>query len=260
MQRYFRTMHRVLGTAIVGGLIVAAPVRAQETRPTPRLAIELEAGPVWQSRNAVQIPNDESATRFSLVPLVGKGPWPAVRGYATWNVNARHALRLLVAPLSIRESGTLSRSIQFAGASYAPGAPVDAEYTFNSYRLTYRYRVWEGAGSTAWVGFTAKVRDATVALEQGASASRKDDLGFVPLLHLAGEWRMTPRWLATADADALAGGPGRAEDVAVKLGYRATPRLSWHVGYRMVEGGADVPAAYSFAWLHYAVASIRWCP
>ena len=109
-------MHRVVGTLAVGVLTVA-PARAQETRSTPRLALELEAGPVWQSRNAAQIPNDESATRFSLVSVVGKGPWPAVRGYLTWNLSDRHALRLLVAPLSIRESGTLARPIQFAGAS-----------------------------------------------------------------------------------------------------------------------------------------------
>lgn len=260
MQRHTGMMHRAAEIAAVGLLAIAAPARAQERRPTPRLTLELEAGPAWQSRNAAQIPNDESATRFSLVPLVGNGPWPAVRGYVTWNLNERHALRLLLAPLSIRESGTLSRPVRFAGASYVPGAAVEAEYTFNSYRLTYRYRVRDGAHSSAWVGFTAKVRDATIALDQGATASRKDDLGFVPLLHLAGEWRMTPRWLATADADALAGGPGRAEDVAVKLGYRATPRLSLHAGYRMVEGGADVPAAYSFAWFHYAVAAVRWDP
>jgi hypothetical protein len=244
--------------AVIGALVAATPARGQAGRPTPRLELELEAGPVWQSRNAAQIPNDDSGTRFSLVSLVGKGPWPAARGYVTWNVNERHALRLLLAPLSIRASGTLAHPVRFAGASYAPGAPVEAEYAFNSYRLTYRYRVRNAERTTAWVGFTAKVRDATIALEQGATASRKDDVGFVPLLHLAGEWRMTPRWLATLDADALAGGPGRAEDAAVKLGYRAAPRLSLHAGYRMVEGGADVPSTYSFAWLHYAVAAVRW--
>ena len=258
MHRYTRRMHRVGGMAAIAVLSIAAPARAQEGRSTPRLELELEVGPVWQSRNTAQIPNDASGTRFSLVPLVGKGPWPAARGYVTWNVNERHALRLLLAPLSIRESGTLAGRVQFAGESYAPGTPVEAEYTFNSYRLTYRYRVRDGARTTAWVGFTGKVRDATIALEQGATASRKDDLGFVPLLHLAGAWRLSPRWLATVDADALAGGPGRAEDVAVKLGYRATPRLSLHAGYRMVEGGADVSSTYSFAWLHYAVAAVRW--
>ena len=244
--------------ATIALLAIAVPARAQEARPAPRLELELEGGAVWQSRNSARIPNDASATRFSLVSIVGTGPWPAARGYLTWNVNERHGLRLLLAPLSIRETGTLARPVQFAGASYAPGAPVTAEYTFNSYRLTYRYRVREAARTSAWIGFTAKVRDATIALEQGATTSRKDDVGFVPLLHLAGEWRMTPRWLATADADALAGGPGRAEDVALKLGFRATPRLTLQGGYRMVEGGADVPETYSFAWLHYAVVAVRW--
>ncbi|HET9426401.1 MAG TPA: hypothetical protein VFO55_13610 [Gemmatimonadaceae bacterium] len=253
-------MFRGAATMAMGAMVVAAPAAGQEPRSPVRVELELEGGSVWLSRNTAQIPNDDSGTRFSLVSVTGKGPWPAARGYVTWNMNERHGLRVLVAPLSIRETGTLASSIQFAGASYAPGAPVDAEYTFNSYRLTYRYRLREAARTSAWVGFTAKVRDATIALEQGATSSRKDDVGFVPLLHLAGEWRMTPRWLATADADALAGGPGRAEDVAVKLGFRATPRLSFHAGYRMVEGGADVPSTYSFAWLHFAVASVRWRP
>ncbi len=257
MQRDNSWMLRAAAAAVVGTLTFVTPVRAQGGRPMPRFELELEAGPVWQSRNVAQIPNDESGTRFSLVPIVGKGPWLAARGYLTWNLNERHALRLLVAPLTIREPGTLPGPVRFAGASYVQGAPVEAQYTFNSYRLTYRYRVWNGARTSAWVGFTAKVRDATIALEQGAIASRKDDVGFVPLLHLAGEWRMTPRWLATLDADALAGGPGRAEDVALKLGYRATPRLSLHAGYRTLEGGADVASTYSFAWLHYAVASVR---
>jgi hypothetical protein len=230
---------------------------AQGATSPPRLELELEAGAVWQSRNVAQIPNDPSATRFSLASVVGKGPWPAARAYVTWNANDRHALRLLLAPLSIRESGVLQSPVQFAGAPYAAGS-VNAEYTFNSYRLTYRYRVRERSRTSMWIGGTGKIRVATIALDQGAIASRKDDVGFVPLLHLAGEWRMTPRWLASADLDALAGGPGRAEDAAVKLGYRATDRLSVHAGYRMVEGGADVPSTYSFAWVHYGVASVRW--
>jgi hypothetical protein len=251
-------MHRAVVTATIWALVIAPTAGSQERRPTPSLELELEAGPVWQSRNVAQVPNDESGTRFSLTEITGKGPWPAARGYLTWNLNERHSLRLLLAPLSIRGSGTVTGPVRFAGATYAPGALVRAEYTFNSYRLTYRYRVHDAERTSAWIGFTAKVRDATIALEQGATASRKDDVGFVPLAHLAGEWRMTSRWLATVDADALAGGPGRAEDVALKLGYRVTPRLSLHTGYRMVEGGADVAETYNFAWLHYAVVAVRW--
>ena len=65
---------------------------------TPRFSLELEAGPVWQSSNDVQIPNDDTGTRFSLKDLVGTGPWPAGRVYFTWNINERHGLRLLLAP------------------------------------------------------------------------------------------------------------------------------------------------------------------
>ena len=77
----------------------------------PRFLLELEAGPAWQTRNDIQIPNDDTADRFSLVDLIGKGPWPAARLYFTWNINDRHGLRLLLAPLSVsRAPGSLRGS------------------------------------------------------------------------------------------------------------------------------------------------------
>jgi hypothetical protein len=226
----------------------------------PTFELELEGGSVWQSYNDVEIPNDGTATRFSLSDLAGAGPWGAGRLYATWHVSERHSLRLLLAPLSVDGTGVPGTSLTFAGAVYAPGSPIAATYTFNSYRLTYRWQFHEGARANAWLGFTAKIRDASIALAQGATSSRKDDLGFVPLLHLAAEWQPGSRWRLSFDADALAGGPGRAVDAALKLGYDVSDRLSIRGGYRTVEGGADVESVYNFAWLHYAVASIAWRP
>jgi hypothetical protein len=224
---------------------------------TPRWIIDLEGGPAWQGYNNVEIPNDGSATRFSLRDVVGSGPWPAGRMYVTWNVAPRHGVRLLLAPLSVTEDGVLERPVSFAGASFVPG-PARATYTFNSYRVTYRYRFRESTNATAWLGFTAKVRDAEIALEQGTTASARDDLGFVPLLHLAGEWRVAPGWRLSADADALAGGPGRAVDATLKAGYDLGDSWTLSAGYRTVEGGADVESVYNFAWLHYATLSITW--
>ncbi|MGD2047014.1 MAG: hypothetical protein PVJ80_11870 [Gemmatimonadota bacterium] len=220
--------------------------------------IELEGGAVWQSYNDVEIPNDGTATRFSLADLAGTGPWAVGRVYVTWHFSDRNDLRLLVAPFSITETGTPGGPLSFAGASYAGGTPLEATYTFNSYRLSYRRQVHAGARTAAWVGFTAKLRDATVALSQGATSSRKDDLGFVPLLHLAGDWRPSPRWRLALDADGLAGGPGRAIDASLKLAYEPNDRWSLRAGYRTLEGGADVEEVYSFAWLHYAVVSVAW--
>lgn len=244
-------------TAALLASLAAAPALAQGA---PRLEIEIETGPVWQSYNDVEIPNDGSGTRFSLYELTGAGPWAAARLYVTWNLDDRHGLRLLLAPFSLTETDIPGTAIDFAGESFAPGEPASATYTFNSYRLTYRYRFHRGQATTAWVGFTAKVRDAVIRLEQGPTTAEKTDLGFVPLLHLAGDWALAPRWRLALDIDALAGGPGRAEDVALELAYDLTHDWDLEFGYRTVEGGADVDEVYTFAWLHYAVASVVWRP
>jgi hypothetical protein len=249
-------MPRTCRVVAVAVLALLAPLAAVAQAPT--LVVEIEGGPAWQGYNDVEIPNDGTATRFSLYDLAGSGPWPAGRLYVTWNPARRHGLRLLLAPFSLTETGTPDRQLRFAGATYEAGVPAEATYTFNSYRLSYRYLAHEGDRTAAWIGVTAKVRDAVIALEQGGTTSRKDDLGFVPLLHLAGEWRFSPGWQLALDADALAGGPGRAVDAALKLGYDVGERWTVRAGYRMVEGGADVEEVYSFAWLHFAVLSVAW--
>lgn len=241
-------------TLIAACLLLPPAVAGQ----TPTLVVEIEGGPAWQSYNDVEVPNDGTATRFSLEGLAGNGPWPAGRLYVTWNPAERHGVRLLLAPFSLTETATPGAPVSFAGASFSAGTPLDATYTFNSYRLTYRYRFHRGTRWAWWVGFTAKLRDATIALDQGSVSSRKDDLGFVPLLHVAGRWSLAPSWTASIDADALAGGPGRAVDAALELSYDLDHRWSAQLGYRTVEGGADVDEVYTFAWLHYAVASIGW--
>ncbi|HYD51530.1 MAG TPA: hypothetical protein VEA99_02840 [Gemmatimonadaceae bacterium] len=243
-------------SSILLALLLLAPVlsRAQ----TPRVVVEVEAGPAWQSYNDVQIPNAPPATRFSLTELAGSGPVAAGRLLVTWNVNERHGLRFLAAPFMRIASGVSDRPLVFAGETYAADVPIEAVYGFDSWRLTYRYRVRAGERATAWVGGTAKLRDAIVELRQGETRSRKVNVGFVPLLHGAVDWRLAARWRLALDADALAGGPGRAIDAALKLGYDTGGPWLVQAGYRTLEGGADVDEVYGFAWLHYAVVSVSW--
>ena len=227
-----------------------------EAQSIPAFEMELEGGPVWQSRNDVQIPNSEAGTRFSLVDLAGRGPWPTGRLYLTWNINPRHGLRALLAPFSVTEAGTLVDPVSFAGGRFRPGMPVEATYQFNSWRVSYRYRFLEGQDLDLWVGFTAKLRDAKVALRQEDTYAEDTDLGFVPLLHLAANWRVYNDGHLLFDFDGLAGGPGRAFDSSLKFGYDLGDRWRITLGYRTLEGGADVESVYSFAWLHYCVASL----
>jgi hypothetical protein len=234
-------------------LVFALSADGGPPEPGRKFSLELEAGPVWQSRNDVQIPNTAEGTRFSIADLGGTGPYAAARLYVTWRIGERHGLRLLLAPLLIKESGILDSPVKFAGETFDAGSAVDAEYKFNSWRLTYRYRFHRSARWIWWVGFTAKIRDAKIEVTQGSKSSEKTDIGFVPLLHLAGAWSVAERWWISLDLDALAGGPGRAVDAAARLGYDLGGNWGLWGGYRTVEGGADVEEVYNFAWLHYAV-------
>ena len=223
------------------------------------VSVEIEGGPVWHSGNDVEVPNDGTATRFSLQSALGSGPWVAGRIYLTWHRTEGQSVRLLYAPLTVRAEGQLAGPVRFAGAQYAAGTPTRGTYTFNSYRASYRWRVHSTARSAVWLGVTAKVRDASIVLAQGPTTSRTDDVGFVPLLHVAAERRIGPV-RAVVDADALAGGPGRAIDATVRLAYDLNERWSLRAGYRTVEGGADVDSVYNFAWLNYGVISVGWRP
>jgi len=58
---------------------------------------QLESGGVWFSRNDVRIPGDDGTT-FDMLDLTGTGADPFFRFYVTYAFNARHALRLTLAP------------------------------------------------------------------------------------------------------------------------------------------------------------------
>ena len=242
----------ILSTLAILFVLLPTTGKAQQLN---KFIVELEGGPAWQTRNNVQIPNNGTATRFSLVDVAGKGPVPAGRMYLTWKISPKHALRVLLAPFQIQETGTVDGPVSFAGATYNNASPVEATYKFNSWRLGYRYRYLNRDKLQLTVGFTAKVRDAKVELSQGTVSSKDTDVGFVPLLHLGADVQLASDWSLIGDLDGLAGGPGRAFDVAVKVGYDVSNNLTVTGGYRTVEGGADVDAVYNFAWLHYVAIS-----
>lgn len=241
-----------VGIVVAAGMTLPAVASAQSVS---KFAVEFEVGPVWQTSNDVQIPNDETGTRFSLVDIAGKGPWASGRLYFTWNINEYHGVRALLAPLSYTETGALDEPVNFVGQSFEAGTPIDATYQFNSWRLTYRYRFHHSEKWTWWVGGTAKIRDAKIELRQGETTAKDTDVGFVPLAHFAGDWRFADRWHLTLDLDALAGGPGRAIDLALKAAVDVSDRWTLTAGYRTVEGGADTDDVYNFAWFHAAVFS-----
>ncbi len=213
--------------------------------------IDLEGGGVWSGYNDVRIPGD-TGTPFSLTADL------STEAKAFWRLRLggvfaeRHHLSAFAAPLRLEAAGTAPAALHFAGSNFPAGSRLDADYRFDSYRLTYRYRLRATPRFTGWLGITAKLRDAEIAVASADLQARKANTGFVPLLAFRADWRFGARLSALVEGDALAGGPGRAEDVFVGLTYARSPRLTLRCGYRVLEGGADVDEAYNFALLHFA--------
>jgi hypothetical protein len=145
----------------------------------------------------------------------------------------------------------VDRDILFVDEVFPAATPASAKYRFDSYRLTYRYDDAISDRLVFGYGFTAKLRDATISLEGGGKSAKKDNVGFVPLLHWRLLWRLAPPWSLLFAGDALAAPQGRAEDVILALQVQTSSRTNLRLGYRLLEGGADVDEVYTFALLHY---------
>jgi hypothetical protein len=215
---------------------------------------DAETGYVWPGYIDVRIPN-ETGTLFSLkddLPAESKFVYRLRLGY---RFNPKHSVSILFAPLSLKAQGSVDKDIFFNGDFFPAGTDLDAFYKFNSYRLTYRFDFINSRKWKVGLGFTAKIRDAEVRLEDEEKSSSNTDLGFVPLLNFRVEWLVSSKMSILLEGDALAspGGQGRAEDVLLALFYRLNEGVSLKAGYRILEGGADVESVYNFTLLNYAV-------
>jgi hypothetical protein len=248
-----RGHRRACGFLAVAFALCACAASAQ-TADSHRFAVAVELAAIGQQRNDVRIP-PQSGTAFSLVDLAGSAAAPAIRVELTTALTERQDLRLVYAPLRLTGQGTPAQPIAFAGAAFMP-LRTDAEYKFSSYRATWRYRVYQGPRWSWRVGFTGFVRDARIALSQPGSSAEDTDVGFVPLGHVAANARIAERWRLDLVADAAAAPQGRAVDFAATVGYRPRPQWTVFAGYRTIEGGADVEAVYTFAWLNAIVGGL----
>lgn len=221
-----------------------------------RFQIEFETGVIWQGRNEIHIPDSAAGTRFSLADIQDSAPIVQRRVEATWHPARRHAFRFVYQPLGFSGTGSFASPVLFAGGAFTPGAPVESDYKFDSYRVTYRYLFYESSTWRLSAGATAFIRDAKVELRQAGSTATDSNVGFVPLLSLNAEYRFAPRWMAVVDVDGLVAPQGRAFDAAAKIRHDLTDHWSVSAGYRTFEGGVDNGERFAFGWFHFAVVSI----
>ncbi len=219
--------------------------------------VDAESGAVFSGYNDVQIP-DDTGTRLSLTDDLSADPVWFYRLRAGADLG-RHSLWVLFAPLTLASDGTLGADLLFDDRTFPAGTPLEAEFRFNSYRITYAYTLYESRQLTLAVGLTGKIRDAWIAVEGGAQEARRSNLGFVPLVHLRLHWQFLPAFGLLVEGDGLAAPQGRAEDFFGGLTWTATPGVTVRAGYRILEGGSDGGGSvYTFSLFHYVTAGVRY--
>lgn len=214
--------------------------------------VDLETGLVSSGYNNVRIPGD-TGTEFSLSKDLKTDPSLFLRFRLGYQIAARHSLSILIAPLNVKASGQVDKEIKFFEEDFPPNIQLNAEYRFNSYRLTYRYDLLSNDKWKIGIGLTAKIRDAAISLKGDNKDSEKKNVGIVPLIHFRVEWRFNKNFSLLLDGDALGAPQGRAEDILLAFRFHLNKNISLKAGYRILEGGADVEEVYNFALLHYLV-------
>lgn len=235
-------------------LAVSLTTLLSSTAPC-ELTLDIESGVVGSGYNDVRIPGD-TGTKFSLSDDLSTDSRAFFRARLDYVFNDRHTISALYAPLTLKAEGELASPVVFEGEEFPAGTHVEGTYTFNSYRLTYRYTFTRGDRLEAGLGFTAKIRDALVRIEGGGLSAEKTNVGFVPLLNFRLAWTLSERIGLLLEGDALAAPQGRAEDVVAAVLIDATDDVTLRLGYRIVEGGADNDEVYNFALLNYASAGV----
>jgi len=218
-------------------------------------SVSLETGAVWQSRNDVRNPGD-TGTRFSLDDTVGDGPYYFYRFESFWNLNDKTQLRFLIAPFRLSETGVPDKDIFFVDQNFNAGQRAKFTYKFNSYRVSYRWLYKDDPEWRLWIGATAKIRDAEIAVRQGNTEAKDSNVGFVPLLNIYSDYQLNNQWRFIVDFDGLIGPQGRAIDLALKFNYDIDKQWYVGAGYRTLEGGVDNDKVYNFAWFYYALLNV----
>jgi hypothetical protein len=235
--------------AIISMLGISASASAQ-------WFVDFEDGLAISGYNDVQIPRD-TGTRFSLTDDLTTKTRYFFRIRLGYRWKSGHNLSVFAAPLTLKASGQVGKEIFFFEEFFPANTPLNAKYTFNSYRMTYRYDFVRKPKWEVGIGFTGKIRDAVVKVEGGGKSSAKTNVGFVPLINFRVLWKLKKAWGLLLEGDAAAAAQGRAIDVLLALQYSLNEKVHFRVGYRILEGGADVEEVYNFSLLHFLSAGVR---
>ena len=219
-----------------------------------QLTVTVESGMAFTQYNDVRAPNGDTnqGSLFSLADDFQDIQTPLYfRAEAKYLINSKHTVEITAVPLTVESEGFEGSSILFENEAFE-GSNINGKYQFNTYRLSYRYRIVNRPKFLMDLGASLLVRDAAITISQNDREVSNTDLGFVPLVSLYTEYVINPKFQVILKGDALVGPVGRAEDFFLGLQYTPSEKIGLKAGYRLIEGGADVDQVYNFAFFHFA--------
>lgn len=234
-------------------ILVVLSLTAVLLSAAPRFEFDVESGAAIVNYSDIQIPKS-TGTLISFSDELETDPAFFIRGRLNYYFNRGNMLSILIAPLTLKATGSVDREVIFAGESFAPNVMLNTVYRFNSYRLTYEHFWFAGDNFRIGLGLSAKIRDAAISIADSSKMSEKTDLGFVPLIKFSVAWQFLKPLTLVLDGDALGAPQGRAEDISLSMNSDVSERLRVKLGYRVLEGGSDVEEVYSFTWVNYLFA------
>jgi len=246
-EHFIKSNKLLYKTALVLFLVNGLSVKAQ-------FKFDTEFGASFNTRNNIRFPNNENTTSnlVNVPEQFGVGQTAFFRLRASYTIKNRHTISVLYAPLTFNSSGSFERPIKFGNSVYGENEITDISYKFNSYRLTYNYRIVDREKIKFGIGITGKIRDARIGFSSGTKSDETTDLGFVPLINFNLDLFLTKKLVFSLNGDALVGAQGRAEDIFAGFEYSIIDPIAIKAGYRILEGGADNDQVYNFSLIHYA--------
>ena len=204
------------------------------------------------ANNDIRCPNNSDGT---LLSLPGDLHRTSAAVFAP-RVEFEYAYRrhhIMLAAVFVRENftGHASEPIHFNQALFATGSSIDALYRFDTYRLSYRYRLVNRPKFQLELGATALLRDAMVAMTGDNQHSEFYNLGVVPLISYYIGWTPISALTVYSYGDGLSPNMAARRISSQASNTTFIPTSASWPGYRLIEGGSNVKSVYTFALYHF---------
>lgn len=136
--------------------------------------------------------NGDTGTDFDFVTMGGQEIlFPFARIEAGMVIGERHIFNALYQPLVVNTEVTFREEVTINSVVFYTNTPMEIQYGFSFWRFTYGYDFFKRKDLDLVAGLALQLRNASIIFSQkdGGKSSTSQNLGLVPALYLAAEYR-----------------------------------------------------------------------